>query len=300
MIYSILTPIRKRLRNRGNALLAAVIGLVAVAALVSCAQVNLNRLDVPATQPAADDAQSRQARSPASLLVRKFERRYETNISLLQYQQADEYLRVTAPGEIGVPVLLSTRYAQTEHMPIVLRGNDESQAADQFTGWGFISFVADFDKHVRILEGRLANPAKPGDPFIEAVMMTEKLDEIGAQVGDHLILVYRKQPNGELEPIEVKIVGSWAPRDSKELYWFYDPSYFSEGLIVPEETYIDVILPSWEEIGYEYTWFSVFDAGESDTDAINMGISQIRSNLATIFGEVKIHVWPPEISTQGD
>lgn len=299
MIYSILTPIRKRLRNRGNALLAAVIGLVAVAALVSCAQVNLNRLDVPATQPAADDAQSRQARSPASLLVRKFERRYETNISLLQYQQADEYLRVRAPSEIGIPVLLSTRYAQTEHMPIVLRGNDESQAADQFTGWGFISFVADFDKHVRIMEGRLANPAKPGDPYIEAVMMTEKLDEIGAQVGDHLILIYRG-PGGELQPIEVKIVGSWSPLDSKDVYWFYEPPYFNEGLMVPEETYIDVILPSWEEIGYEYTWFTVYNAAESDVDAINTGISKIQADLAAIFGEVKIDVLPFDLLTQGE
>jgi len=291
MIYSILTPIRKRLRSRSNALLATVIGLAAMAALVSCAQVNLNRLDDPATQPSADEAQSRQERSPASLLVRKFERKDETNISLLQYEQADEYLRITAPSEIGVPVLLSTRYAQTEHMAILLKGDDKDLSARQFANWGFISFVADFDKHARIVEGRFANPAKPGDPFIEVVMMTDKLDEIGAQVGDHLILVYR-DPGGDPEPIEVKIVGSWAPLDSKDVYWFYHPPYFNEGLMVPEETYIDVILLGWEEIGYEYTWFTVYSAGESDKDAISAGISRIREDLATIFGQVKIHVLP--------
>lgn len=299
MIYSILTSIRKRLRNRGNALLATVIGLVAMAALVSCAQVNLNRLDVPATQPSADDAQSRQARSPASLLVRKFERKYETNISLLQYEQADEYLRVTAPSEIGVPVLLSTRYAQTEHMPILVQGDGRDFSTRRFVDWGFISFAADFDKHVRILEGRFANPAKPGDPFVEAVMMTEKLDKIGAQVGDHLFLRYQT-PGGDPEPIEIKIVGRWSPRDSKEVYWFYDPSYFNEGLMVPEETYIDVILPSWREIGYEYTWFTVYNANESDADAIDAGVSQIRANLAAIFGEVKIDVVPFDFLRQGE
>ena len=267
MIYSILARSSKRLRNRSTALLATVIGLAAMAVLVSCGTIAPNGLSEPATQGSAaestsDEAQSGQA-PPVSVLVRKFEQRYETNISLQQYRQADEYLRVRAPSEIGIPVLLSTRYAQTEHMPILMQVGDRDWSARQFADWGFISFVADFDKHVRIVEGRLAEPAKPDDPYIEAVMMTEKLDEIGAQVGDHLILVYRKQPNGEPEPIEVKIVGSWAPEDSKELFWFYDPSYFSEALIVPEETYIDVILPSWEEIGYEYTWFSVFDAGES-------------------------------------
>lgn len=291
MIYSILAPIRKRLQNRGNAFLAAVIGLIAMAALVSCGTVNLNELSAPSTQPSADDAQSRQAHSPASLLVRKFERKNETNISLLQYRQADEYLRERAPSKVGIPVLLSTRYAQTEHMAILMKGDDTNLSARSFNDWGFISFVADFEEHIRILEGRFANPAKLGDSFIEVVMMTEKLDKIGAKVGDHLILVYR-HPGGNPEPIEVKIVGSWAPLDPKELYWFYDPQYFSEALIVPEETYIDVILPGWEEIGYEYTWFTVYNAGESDKDAITAGISQIQEDLDAIFGQVKINVLP--------
>lgn len=291
MIYSILAPIRKRLRNHGNALLAAVIGLAAMAALVSCAQVTLNELSAPSTQPSADDAQSRQAHSPASLLVRKFERKNETNISLLQYRHADEYLRERAPSKVGIPVLLSTRYAQTEHMAILMKGDDTNLSARSFNDWGFISFVADFEEHIRIVEGRFANPAKLGDSFIEVVMMTEKLDKIGAKVGDHLILVYR-HPGGNPEPIEVKIVGSWAPLDPKELYWFYDPQYFSEALVVSEETYIDVILPGWEEIGYEYTWFTVYNAGESDKDAITAGISQIREDLDTILGQVKIDVRP--------
>ena len=303
MIYSILALISKRLRN-SNTLLATVIGLVAMMTLVSCGTLYPNGLIDPASQGSAaesnsDESQSRQARPPASLLVRKFEQRYETNISLLQYQQADEYLRLRALSEIGVPVLLSTRYAQTEYMPILLKDDDANLSTRRFANWGFISFVKDFDKHVRILEGRLANPAKTGDPFIEAVMMTEKLAEIGAKVGDHLILIYR-MPGGELEPIEVKIVGSWSPQDSKEIFWFYEPPYFNEGLMVPEETYIDVILPGWQEIGYEYTWFSVFDAGESDTDTINTGISQIRAELAKTVGDVEIHVLPPGVLTQGE
>ncbi|MDE2839264.1 MAG: hypothetical protein OXM03_01400, partial [Chloroflexota bacterium] len=138
MIYSILAPIRKRLQNRGNAFLAAVIGLIAMAALVSCGTVNLNELSAPSTQPSADDAQSRQAHSPASLLVRKFERKNETNISLLQYRQADEYLRERAPSKVCIPVLLSTRYAQTEHMAILMKGDGTNLSARSFNDWGFI------------------------------------------------------------------------------------------------------------------------------------------------------------------
>ena len=158
------------------------------------------------------DTESRQAQPRASLLIRKFEQKNETNISLLQYQQADEYMRVTAPTEMGIPLLLSTRYGQTEHMAILTSGDEVSFSSRQFADWGFIAFATDFDKHVRILEGRYANPAKSGDPFIEAVVMTEKLDAIGAEVGDHLFVRFQR-PGGEPEPIEVKVVGRWFPND---------------------------------------------------------------------------------------
>ena len=129
--------------------------------------------------------------------------------------------------------------------------------------------------------------------------MTEKLDKIGAKVGDHLILIYRK-PDGTPEPIEVKIVGRWSPTDPDEDYWFYHPPYFNEGIMVAEETYVDVILPSWEEIGYEYTWFMVFDADDINSETVAAGIEHVRSQLAAIVGEVRIAVWPPDLLTQGE
>lgn len=273
---------------RLNTFLATVIGLVAMALLVSCGTL----------QPSVGESQPRQTENPTAVLMRKFEPPYETNISLPQYRQADEYMRVEAPSEIGVPVRLSTRYAQTEHMPIFEETEDGNQSTSRAVNWGFISFAADFDKHVRIVEGRLANPAKAGDPYIEAVMMTEKLDALGAKVGDHLVLAYRT-PGGEVQPIEVKVVGSWVPLNSKELYWFYDPSYFSEGLMVPEETYMDVILPGWREIGYEYTWFAVYDVGESDTDDFNTGVDYVRTSLTTIIGPVKVDVLSADLLTSG-
>ena len=184
-------------------------------------------------------------------------------------------------------------------MPILTKGDDTSLSSRQFAAWGYIAFIGDFDEHVQILEGRHAKPAESGDPFIEAVMMTEKLDAIGANVGDHLILVYRP-PGGDPEPIEIKIVGRWSPSDPNEVFWFYNPPYFNEGLLVPEATYIDVILPGWENIGYEYTWFSVFDVEPSNIDAVNAGVGHIRTNLAAIIGEVEIHVLPPGILAEGE
>lgn len=297
MTYSILVLVTKRLLNNINIVFSTILGLVVTVTLVSSVPLYSEGMSEMLLHRALRDTESRQAQPRASLLIRKFEQKNETNISLLQYQQADEYMRVTAPTEMGIPLLLSTRYAQTEHMPILSAGDDVSLSSRQFQDWGFIAFATDFDNHVRILEGRYAKPAKSGDPYIEAVIMTEKLDAIGAQVGDTLIANYRG-PNSEPQPILVKVVGRWFPNDPNEIYWFYHPQYFKEGLMVPDETFIDVILSDYEEIGYEYTWFSVFDVdavNASNARAIVTGISEIRSNLGNILGKVKIDISPEDI-----
>ena len=298
MTYSTLHLVTQRLRQSANVVFTRILGLVVMASLVSCGPLSSGQFSgTPSSS--SEGVQSEQPTTQASLLIRKFEWKYEKGISLPQYRLADDYLRGTAPAEMGVSPLLSTRYAQTEHMPILTKGDDTSLSSRQFAAWGYIAFIGDFDEHVQILEGRHAKPAESGDPFIEAVMMTEKLDAIGANVGDHLILVYRP-PGGDPEPIEIKIVGRWSPSDPNEVFWFYNPPYFNEGLLVPEATYIDVILPGWENIGYEYTWFSVFDVEPSNIDAVNVGVGHIRTNLAAIIGEVEIHVLPPGILAEGE
>lgn len=293
MIYSIPQFVSRRLSYSATKAFAVFVGLVVMAALVSCGP--LYPGDAANTPDRSSETHAAaQSTEQASLLVRRFKLKNERDISSPQYRQADEYMRVTAPAVIGVTPSLFTHYAQTEHMPIVLKGDNAGLSTDRSVEWGFISFVADFESHVRILEGRLARPAGPTDTVIEAVMMTEKLDAIGAKVGDRLVLVYRA-PGGDLEPIEVKIVGRWAPTDPDAAYWFYDPPYFDEGLMVPEATYFNVILPGWENIGFEYAWHSVFDVQPGNKDAVNTGVSRIRADLANILGEVRIAVWPPDI-----
>ena len=295
MIFSTSWSVIKRLRSR--AVCAVCLGLAAMVALVSCGPLagGFTELTERSTE---DSAQSREAPMPARVLVRKFRPRYETGVSLPQYLQADEYMRIMAPAEMRAPLLLATRYAQTEHMPILLPGKEGDLSSRQFTDWGFLAFAADFNAHIRILEGRPAEPALPGDTPIEAIMTTEKLATIGARVGDTLTLVHRLPGNG-LVPIEVKIVGRWSPQDPAEVYWFYDSGYFSEALMVAEATYVDVLLPGWKEIGYEYSWYAVYDVDEGNSINIDSGIDQIRTNLADIIGDVEIVVMPHDNAPRG-
>ncbi|MDE2815552.1 MAG: hypothetical protein OXM03_05790 [Chloroflexota bacterium] len=295
MPYFTFFPVTQRLRRAFNGLATLVFGLAAMTILVSCAAY------APAGTSGAssDSQQAAQAVQPdAHLLIRKFKPKYESNISLRQYRQADEYVRVTAPSEMGAPFAFSTRYAQTEHMPLFAESN-KPNSFSRTEKWGFLAFVAEFEQHAQILEGRFAKPAVPGDPFVEVVMRTEKLDEIGAAVGDRLILTHWDS-HGEPRPIGVKIVGRWAPLDHSETYWFYDPEYFNEALMVPEHTYTNVILPRYRGIGYEYTWFATLKLDDRNTDAINTGIARIRSGLGAILGDVEVDFLPHPIERRGE
>jgi putative ABC transport system permease protein len=277
----------------------AFLGLAAMAVLVACG--SLSSLDVGvAPDQSPDSRASGPPTAQASLLVRKFEQRGNDGVSPRQYEQANRFMRDNAPAAFGLTPLLATRYAQTEHKPIFIKGEDSKPfSTRQYTAWGFIAFVGGFEEHVRLLEGRLANPAASGDTLVEAVMTTAKLEEVGARVGDHLILGHRL-PNGDWQPIEVKIVGRWAPTNPTDAFWFYDPTYLSEGLVVAEATYFETILASYEAIGYEFTWFTVFGLEENNTDAFAAGVDHVRASLPQILGEVRIAVWPPEIATQGE
>ena len=136
MTYSILVLVTKRLLNNINIVFSTILGLVVTVTLVSSVPLYSEGMSEMLLHRALRDTESRQAQPRASLLIRKFEQKNETNISLLQYQQADEYMRVTAPTEMGIPLLLSTRYGQTEHMAILTSGDEVSFSSRQFADWG--------------------------------------------------------------------------------------------------------------------------------------------------------------------
>lgn len=281
--------------RRAGPVFVALLGLAIAAGLVSCGPLNPSKPSEAAPEDLAKDPEVYAVRQPPSALFRKFETRQDSPLTMQQYRQADDYMHSFAPIDIGVPTLLFARYAQTEHMPILKRGENAESSTRRFEHWGFISFIGDFIAHIRILEGRHAEAAQPGSPFIEAVMMTEKLDALGAQVGDFVTLIHRT-PNGSLEPIEVKIVGRWTPKDPDEDFWFYDPQYFTESIIVAEGTYTKVVFTGWEGIGYEYTWYMVFAESRIDSERVDAGVEQVLSNLAGMIGDVEVRVWLPELT----
>ncbi len=214
-------------------------------------------------------------------------------ITLEEYERANKYLAEDAPRVMGIPRKLHVTYGQTDSLPILTRTDDASLTGREFAGYGFLAYIRDFDKHVRLLDGRLPNTRPDANGDIEAVMATAGLDEIGLEVGDRIVVVWEK--NGALTPINIKITGRWYPQNPQDTYWFYQLDYFNNGIIVPEESFFNNVARPYDGIGHEYAWFMVFDVNairSNNVDNVLEGINEIRSRTATMLGNVRMEISP--------
>jgi putative ABC transport system permease protein len=214
-------------------------------------------------------------------------------ITLEDYAKANEYITKDAPAVMGIPRRLYVTYGQTDSLPLLSRTDDESLTGREFAGYGFLAYIRDFEKHAKILDGRLPETGRNADGEIEAVMATAGLDENGLEVGDRIAVVWEK--NGTLTPVNVRITGRWYPQNPEDTYWFYQLDYFNNAIIVPEQSYFENVAKPYEGISHEYAWFMVFDVNAIRSDNVGRvleGISELRSRTATMLGNVRMEISP--------
>ena len=217
-------------------------------------------------------------------------------ITLVDYAKANEYITNEAQRVIGIPRRLYVTYGQTDSLPLLSRTNDESMTGRDFAGYGFLAFIRDFEKHIKLLDGRMAEPGKDANGDIEAIMATAGLDENGLEVGDRIAIVWEK--GGQLIPVNVKITGRWYPQNPEDTYWFYQLDYFNNAIMLPEQSFFDNVAKPYEGITHEFAWFMVFDVNAIRSDNVARvleGINELRSRTATILGNVRMEISPESL-----
>ncbi|HET7770926.1 MAG TPA: FtsX-like permease family protein [Chloroflexota bacterium] len=217
-------------------------------------------------------------------------------ITLADYETANKYITDEAQGVIGIPRRLYVTYGQTDSLPLLSRTDDTSITGREFAGYGFIAFIRDFEKHIKLLDGRMPEARKDANGDIEAVMATAGLDENGLEVGDRIAIVWEK--NGQLVPVNVKITGRWYPQNPEETYWFYQLDYFNNAIMLPEASFFENVAKPYEGITHEFAWFMVFDVNAIRSDNVARvleGINELRSRTATILGNVRMEISPESL-----
>ncbi len=217
-------------------------------------------------------------------------------VDLAQYHRANAYISDEGEGTIGIPRTLLVTYGQSDSLPLLTRTDEASLTGREFAGYGYVAFIRDFEKKVRLLAGRLPNPDPLPTGEIEAVMATAGLDELGLDVGDRIVVVWERM--GKLTPINVIITGRWYPLDPTDPYWFYQLDYFNNGIMIPERTFLDHLATTYEGIPHEWAWFMVFDVESIRSENVArvlVGINELRSRTSTILGNVRMELSPESI-----
>lgn len=219
-----------------------------------------------------------------------------------RYRQVDEFLGGSVGPLSTLDATLVARYARTEPYTLLLEPRGEVGPSLQDTAEGragprpkegeaFLAFLDGLDQHVDVLEGRLPAPGQ----VAEAAISTEMLDELGLTMGEQVAIVV-PQSSGNART-DVRIVGRWAPRDQSEPYWFNQPSYYRNALIVTESV-LDEFVNRFPRAAREYAWFYTFDPmalRASDAERVTTGLAELRAAGDQALRGLRLDVSPEDL-----
>lgn len=202
------------------------------------------------------------------------------NISYENYGDAAALINQQISRNIRAIVRQEERWIQTESYSAGWLDRPIVTGADRPSG--YFHFFTNLDKHINIIDGKLANPPPPEltiedikrpDFFIEAMIGSQTAAKFNVGVGDYLIFLTGW---GESEKqIKIKLTAIIEPKNPEEEYWFLMKDIFTvDGmkapLFIPEETLFEALSLYNPSSRANYNWFYFVDpekitSGNADT-----------------------------------
>ncbi len=297
--WGVLTTIPNRLFSQWALMVAAIVGLVSSIALImsiplyadsiyyKTLQTNINAVEEESTQP----------RPPFAFLFHYYggwhgPRQWE------DIQDVNTYIADTVVGAIGLPEQLRVRYISSDTFQLFSSGETD-YSEERNLSWVNLGFMDRFDEHIELVEGSLPAPSTANDETAIEMLLSETLAlELGIQAGEqYLGYVAAVAPNGKEITIQfpLKVAGIWKPSDPTEMYWISNPSFYSNVLFVPEETFrdrISVFLP--DEIFSAY-WYLVLDGSDvhvEDAGPLLGRISNVEKQTNYLLPNIRLAISP--------
>ena len=220
------------------------------------------------------------------------------NISPQQYNTVNNYLVNNAASATSLPLQDMVRYGATDKLPVYSIG-DKSVAGQQFKDYLAIGYLTGLQQHIVLTQGTFPNAIYDADHNIEALATQAGAEKLLLNVGD--VVVFANQNTYQAQPIKVKIVGFWKPKNPDDQYWFYRPDTFDDYFLVPESSYVDGVLKDDPKAPYEYYWFFIFD--QKDIHSTNVqsfldGMSALTATSSSILPGVTLDISPAKALQQ--
>lgn len=155
-------------------------------------------------------------------------------------------------------------YMQVESPMYHLRPQEgDLRYTSDYLGSVKVAYVQDIENHIEVVNGI---PYGPVNTTILPVWVEEAMaNELAVQVNEVYNLgdLYTKA----IEPIKVQVVGFWRAKDPTEKYWYMDPTWSFDGVLVTtREHYRTFIYPRAGERSAFAFWYYIMDDAKLNLD----------------------------------
>ena len=219
-------------------------------------------------------------------------------------QQVDEYLREQVTSHLNLPREFIVRHFKTDTYQLFPR--DETVYKDDTTlAWVGFGMVDNFNEHITLVEGEYPSPVTSEGQPINILVSQNMAFELGMQTGEIYVVFIRGSQATQDQQLQVRVSGLWEPTNPKEPYWFYEPDALDDFLIVPEETYAQLLSRIIDQPVYLGLWYLVMNGDEVRAENVRSLLGRItfvQQRVITLLPNTSLTIAPtdPLVRYQSD
>jgi hypothetical protein len=227
----------KRLWAQRGLAFAIELGLIAAVALLMLVPLYADAVNFRVLQTELSVESERQNRPPFVYLY-QYVGAWSGDVQWEQAQALDEYLGGDGVRTLGLPSKAVISYFETDLYRLFPTG-ETNYTETQSLGYFSFATAADIESQIGIVEGALPQPAAPvADSPINVLIYQGMAEELGLQVGDAFTAYNHRDDGATLREIPVRVAGIWLPLNVDAEYWFVEPKFLDDVLLIPRETFV--------------------------------------------------------------
>ncbi len=216
-------------------------------------------------------------------------------------QPVDTYLTGPAVADLGLPHVRTVRHFKTDNVRLFPADDVVYSDITDPLEWVSFGFVTDIEAEIDIVEGRFPESTTSGniDTPVEVLVSATMANEIGIRSGENFMTFRRARTDEGVRTIQVPIAvtGIWEPKDIAAPFWFYNPNTFETVMLVPEQTYVSRIAPSYVQDVYLGLWYLIMDGSDITTASVGPLVAntvEVEQVTAGLLANTRLGVSPTD------
>ena len=278
----------KRLWAQKGLTAATLAGLVAGVALIMAVPLYADAVNFRVLEEQLSQGADRAHKPPFAYLY-DYIGSWAGPVTWDQTRPLDDYLRGPGAAGLGLPVTVFASHFETGAYRLYPGGGD--YAPDAALGPATFATAENLAGHVTLTAGAFPAPSTAPDAPVEVLVSDARATELGLQVGDELVMF---NPAAAERETPIRVAGTWVATNPDDDYWYFEPSFLSERLFVPIETFRDRIAGGAPAIN-RAVWYVVADGRGITTEnvaGLAAGAGAVMRQVENLLPETRNPVTP--------